>query len=88
MTRAIAESAIGIRTNTDISLPDAVIAASALSLHAILITRNEKDFNGVPDLVILIHSPDNAICQDNNQTLSSSPTIFLPLSSASVSAVG
>jgi len=34
------------------NLPDAVIAASALSLNAILITRNEKDFDGVSGLVV------------------------------------
>jgi len=52
LTVAIAESSIDIRTTINISLPDAVIAASALSLNAILITRTEKDFDGVSGLVV------------------------------------
>jgi predicted nucleic acid-binding protein len=37
----------------NISLPDAVIAASALSLDATLVTRNENDFARVLGLKVL-----------------------------------
>ncbi len=52
LTDTLAEKTIELRAGVNISLPDAVIAASALSLDAILVTRNERDFDSVPDLVI------------------------------------
>ena len=52
LTEPLAEKTIEIRSGATISLPDAVIAASALSLDAVLVTRNAKDFSQVPGLHI------------------------------------
>jgi len=52
LTDTLAEKTIELRTGVTISLPDAVIAVSALSLDATLITRNERDFDSVPGLAI------------------------------------
>lgn len=48
----VADIAINLRQNYSIRLPDAVIAATALHMRAILITRNVKDFRGIQDLSI------------------------------------
>lgn len=52
LTEPLAETTIQIRNVARISLPDAVIAASAISLGAILVTRNDKDFSDVTGLQI------------------------------------
>jgi len=50
LTDTIAEKTIEIRNAASITLPDAVIAASALSLDAVLVTRNVRDFANVDGL--------------------------------------
>lgn len=52
LTNKIADLSIFIRRTYKIKLPDAVIAATALSNNLILVTRNTKDFRGVKDLEI------------------------------------
>jgi predicted nucleic acid-binding protein len=46
-------SAIKIRRDYRLKLPDAIIAATALHLGLPLITRNTKDFRNVPELMLI-----------------------------------
>ena len=48
--RDLAEDAGRLRRTTRIALPDAFIAATALSLRVPLLTRNERDFGRVRGL--------------------------------------
>ncbi len=50
---AVANHAIQIRQNSNIKLPDAVIAATAINLSATLVTRNYKDFTSVKGIEII-----------------------------------
>jgi len=45
--------AIEIRRDQKPKLPDAIIGATAIVKQFILVTRNETDFVGIPDLVLL-----------------------------------
>ena len=45
--------AIQIRKSMRIKVPDAIIAATALEMDAVLMTRNEGDFKAVEGLQIM-----------------------------------
>lgn len=47
LTDTIADRAIHLRRTCGMKLPDAVIAATALTHECTLVTRNESDFSGV-----------------------------------------
>ena len=52
LTDEIADIAIDLRRKSRIKIPDAVIAATCLHNDLTLVTRNEKDFSGIPGLTI------------------------------------
>jgi predicted nucleic acid-binding protein len=58
ITNAVIERTIQIRKLVNIKIPDALVAASADTVQAIVITRNTGDFQRVPGLTV-VH-PDNA----------------------------
>ena len=53
--RALARIAAEIRRNTKIKLPEAAIAATAISTHSQLVTRNMRDFKRIagPEIITL-----------------------------------
>ena len=57
VSNAVVERTIQIRKSVRIKIPDALIAASAETAQAIVVTRNTKDFQRVPGLAV-VH-PDN-----------------------------
>jgi predicted nucleic acid-binding protein len=57
VSNAVVERTIQIRKLVRIKIPDALIAASADTAHAIVVTRNAGDFQRVPGLTV-VH-PDN-----------------------------
>jgi len=50
--KKVRDVTIDIRKNHKIKLPDALIAATAIAHEYILVTRNIKDFNYIPNLSI------------------------------------
>jgi predicted nucleic acid-binding protein len=53
LTRNVAGVAIEIRSRIAIKLPDAIIAASALTERLPLMTRNTADFSRIPGLALI-----------------------------------
>ncbi|PJB58632.1 MAG: hypothetical protein CO098_07605 [Bacteroidetes bacterium CG_4_9_14_3_um_filter_41_19] len=56
----IIEGAIHIRKTTNIKLPDAVIAATAMHNNYILLSTNENDFNKVVPMGLKYLNPETA----------------------------
>lgn len=52
VTSSVIDRAIRIRKSIRIKVPDAIIAATALEMDAVLMTRNESDFKAVDGLTI------------------------------------
>ena len=50
---AVVERTIQIRKSVRIKIPDALIAASADTAQAVVVTRNTSDFERVPGLTVL-----------------------------------
>jgi predicted nucleic acid-binding protein len=57
VSSAVIDRAIQVRKPTKVKTPDALIAATAFTQQAILLTANERDFAHIPGLQIL--NPDN-----------------------------
>ena len=53
VTEDLKELVVRIRRDNRLKLPDAIIAATALAHHLILITRNTADFKNVRDLQVI-----------------------------------
>jgi predicted nucleic acid-binding protein len=53
LTEAVLDRAANIRSNFRTAIPDALIAACAIETEAILVTRNVKDFQNIPDIPLL-----------------------------------
>jgi predicted nucleic acid-binding protein len=53
LTNAVAFKTIKLRQLYRVKLPDAIIASTALSIGAHLITHNVRDFQKINDLVVI-----------------------------------
>ena len=53
VSRGVIDCAVGLRRQRKMSLGDALIAATALEQGLTLITRNERDFQWIPELSIV-----------------------------------
>lgn len=52
LTPQVAERTVSLREMHSMKVPDAIIAATALTCDLVLITRNVSDFRDIPDLTI------------------------------------
>jgi predicted nucleic acid-binding protein len=50
LTEKVIERTIALRKVKKMKLPDAIIAATALAYDLVLVSRNEKDFDKIPNL--------------------------------------
>jgi predicted nucleic acid-binding protein len=50
LTDDVVEKTIALRKMVKIKLPDAIIAATALTYNLTLVSRNDKDFDKIPNL--------------------------------------
>ncbi len=53
VSKTIIDKAIMLRKSINIKTPDAIIAATALEIGAVLVTRNEKDFKNIDGLTVV-----------------------------------
>lgn len=53
LTESVLDCTARIRQNHRIALPDALIAACAIEVEAVLVTRNVQDFRHLADLTVL-----------------------------------
>ena len=57
LTDAVVDTTIQIRREHKIQLPDAIIAATAITFDSILLTRNEKDFERIRGIRLINPMP-------------------------------
>jgi predicted nucleic acid-binding protein len=60
VSTAVIDKAIEVRRRRRVKVPDAIIAATALLMHAKLVTRNVEDFKGIEALEVIDPFADQA----------------------------